>query len=58
MKTLLFAGLVAVNLMLWAPNALANINCGIKPLPPIGCAYDSGRCVCDSNGNCHWVFDC
>ena len=37
---------------------VANINCGIKPIPPIGCDSDDARCVCDAEGNCEWVFDC
>ena len=34
-----------------------NINCGIPPIPPIGCQV--GDCVCDQTGrNCRWTFRC
>lgn len=34
-----------------------SLNCGLKPLPPLGCKV--GRCVCDANGqNCKWEFIC
>lgn len=32
--------------------------CGLKPLAPLGCSASNARCVCDADGNCHWVFDC
>ena len=35
---------------------LANISCGIPPIPPIGCVI--GNCVCDSGGNCSWQTIC
>lgn len=34
-----------------------NINCGLPPLPPIGCRV--GPCVCDQTGTrCQWTFIC
>ena len=34
-----------------------NINCGIPPIPPIGCRV--GPCVCDQTGTrCQWTFVC
>lgn len=33
-----------------------SIACGIRPIPPIGCR--GGHCVCSSNNQCQWVFDC
>jgi hypothetical protein len=34
-----------------------NLNCGIRPIPPIGCQV--GPCVCDQTGtNCQWQFIC
>ena len=34
-----------------------NLNCGLAPLPPLGCVV--GSCVCDQNGNnCQWQFIC
>jgi hypothetical protein len=36
---------------------VASINCGIAPIPPIGCRV--GSCLCDQNGrNCRWTFVC
>ena len=35
---------------------LANIRCGVKPVPPVGCKI--GACVCDQSGNCSWTFIC
>jgi hypothetical protein len=44
-------------LMLVSSSAFANFNCGIPPIPPIGCQV--GPCVCDENGdNCHYVMIC
>ena len=34
----------------------ANINCGIKPIPSIGCSDADAVCVCDDDGNCAWQF--
>lgn len=36
-------------------GAQANMNCGIPPIPPIGC---TAICVCDGDGNCSWEFIC
>lgn len=34
-----------------------NINCGIPPIPPIGCRI--GPCQCDASGRfCQWTFIC
>jgi hypothetical protein len=33
-----------------------NINCGIPPIPPIGCSSEDATCVCDEDGNCRWEF--
>jgi hypothetical protein len=34
-----------------------NINCGLPPLPPLGCRV--GPCVCDQTGRrCQWTFIC
>lgn len=34
-----------------------NINCGIPPIPPIGCRV--GACICDQTGTrCQWTFVC
>lgn len=38
-------------------DPVANLSCGIPPIPPIGCKV--GPCVCDQNGqNCQWTFIC
>lgn len=50
---------VCAIVMTWlaAGPASANLNCGIPPIPPVGCKV--GPCVCDQNGqNCHWTFVC
>ena len=34
-----------------------NLNCGIKPIPPVGCTV--AQCSCDQYGrNCKWNFIC
>lgn len=34
-----------------------SMNCGIAPIPPIGCRV--GQCVCNGSGsNCRWTFVC
>lgn len=39
------------------PKLAYNLNCGLKPLPPIGCQV--GACVCDASGtSCQWTFIC
>lgn len=36
---------------------VASLNCGIPPIPPVGCKV--GACVCDQYGrNCSWTFVC
>lgn len=55
MKTLcalaLLIGLGAVG------PAVANLACGIPPIPPVGCKV--GPCVCDKQGqNCQWTMIC
>lgn len=51
------ASAVAALLAAWALPALANLSCGLPPLPPLGCKL--GPCVCDKDGrNCQWTFVC
>lgn len=40
------------------PVQMANFNCGIPPIPPIGCDSDDAVCVCDAEGRCSWQFNC
>jgi hypothetical protein len=36
---------------------VANLQCGIPPIPPLGCRV--GACMCDQYGrNCQWTFVC
>lgn len=36
---------------------VANMSCGLPPLPPLGCQI--GACVCNQYGqNCQWTFIC
>ncbi|MBI1181590.1 MAG: hypothetical protein GC201_13645 [Alphaproteobacteria bacterium] len=30
----------------------------LKPIPPIGCKDLLPKCICDSGGECHWIFEC
>lgn len=32
--------------------------CGLKPLEPLGCWGGEAVCVCNSNGDCDWVWIC
>lgn len=35
----------------------ANVQCGIPPIPPVGCKQ--AVCICDDYGmNCRWEFIC
>lgn len=50
-------GIAAALGLLWVGPALANMACGLPPLPPLGCKV--GPCVCDKNGqNCQYTFVC
>jgi hypothetical protein len=40
------------------PAKANGFNCGLRPLPPIGCSAADAHCECDGDGNCRWVFDC
>lgn len=40
--------------VLVANDSFANINCGIPPIPPVGCAP---ICICDSAG-CYYIYTC
>lgn len=52
----LSAILFGIMLSFWSSSALAF--CGLKPLPPLGCSNSDAVCMCDSAGNCHWVWQC
>ena len=41
-----------------SPVYAQSLQCGLKPLPPVGCKSENARCICDPEGNCHWEFDC
>ncbi len=49
MKKIIFLVLVFSSSYVYA-------NCGLPPLPPLGCS--GGYCLCDGDGNCTWVFNC
>lgn len=34
-----------------------NWQCGLKPLPPLGCKNDQAVCICSQSG-CEWVWIC
>lgn len=41
------------------PLELNSVQCGVRPVPPVGCSRQSAVCACDSDNNCEWVFtDC
>lgn len=49
--------LVLIALACMSTAAGAQVQCGIPPIPPVGCRV--GPCVCDANGdNCHWEMIC
>lgn len=50
--------ILALTLLPTGVMGASTIQCGLKPLTPFGCDARSARCVCDSRGNCQWVFDC
>ena len=63
MRTVIRALIVVVILgwaLGWTSTALA-ISCGLPPLPPLpalGCREMRPTCVCNSHGECEWVFVC
>jgi hypothetical protein len=38
--------------------AFANFACGFKPFKPFGCKNAQATCICDSTGNCEWIWIC
>lgn len=58
MKSIIVAlALIAQPVPNQTPIQKVNINCGLPPLPPIGCSV--GACQCDASGeNCQWTFNC
>lgn len=41
------------------PEEINNLQCGVRPIPPVGCKMSSIMCVCDAYKTCQWVFtDC
>ena len=36
----------------------SSLECGIKPIPPIGCSSENAVCVCDESEECEWKFVC
>ena len=57
MKIIVVAAVVA-SCMVTAAAFGQSIQCGLKPLAPLGCKSENAHCVCDAQGNCHWEFDC
>jgi hypothetical protein len=57
MRITVIIGLLASALLASAVSAQP-LQCGIKPLPPLGCKSENAHCVCDAAGHCHWEFDC
>jgi hypothetical protein len=57
----LFAVLLAVAfltvMIVIPPRACAQMGCGLKPIPPLGCKYSDAVCRCDGSG-CEWVWYC
>jgi hypothetical protein len=44
--------LIACFILFYGSVSAAPIQCGLAPLPPLGCSR--GDAVCDANGSCHW----
>jgi hypothetical protein len=41
------------------PAFATNLNCGMKPMAPIGCRGADAICTCDETGQyCSWQFIC
>lgn len=60
MRTIMIAAAIMAGIG-WTTPVFAqfgSLQCGLRPLPPLGCRYENARCVCDASGNCQWVFDC
>lgn len=53
MKKLILA---TIMLALTSVPAAANLQCGLKPLKPLGCQNATAACQCDQYGNCRWVW--
>ena len=54
MKTLILVLMLAA---FSGPALAISMECGLPPLPPLGC--EVGPCVCDENGdNCHYIMIC
>jgi hypothetical protein len=34
------------------------VYCAVPPVPPVGCATEKARCICDTNSRCQWYYDC
>jgi hypothetical protein len=49
--------LILAALLLTSTAAYGNFQCGLKPLPPLGCTQNDAVCICDEYG-CRWVFIC
>lgn len=62
MKKLILAVLIAIPISVFLlaqkPANSSTVQCGIKPIAPIGCKSSDAVCVCDADGNCQWVFYC
>lgn len=58
-KIFLILGILSiVSTVVIGRMAHANIQCGIKPIAPLGCQSSDAVCVCDRNGNCEWEWHC
>jgi len=38
--------------------AFSMVQCGMRPLAPLGCSGAEAVCVCDPSGYCSWQFVC
>lgn len=54
----LLVSLIVLAFIAVTPAQANGFNCGLRPLPPIGCPAADAHCECDGDGNCRWVFDC
>lgn len=57
-KRLIVALAALTGALLTAAQADPIATCAVPPVPPVGCTNQDAKCICDANGNCHWMYDC
>jgi|HubBroStandDraft_6_1064221.scaffolds.fasta_scaffold32211_5 hypothetical protein len=58
-RKLMIALAIVSGVTIASPVYAQSLQCGLKPLPPVGCKSEKARCICDADGdNCQWEFVC